>query len=54
VHFVITTAGSLPVTELIVMSPGRERASHKAADMLLKKASVHNVSAAHSQVPLAE
>ena len=54
VHFVIKTLDSLPVTGLIVMSPGRERASLKAADMLLKKGGIHRVSATHSQVPFAE
>jgi hypothetical protein len=54
VHFVTKAASSLPVTELIVMAPGRERASLKAADMLLNKMRIHNVSAAHSQVPFAE
>jgi hypothetical protein len=44
----------LPVDELLVLAPGRELPSLKAADMLLRKAGITGVQSVPSQVPFAE
>lgn len=44
----------LPVVKLIILAPGRESLSVKAANMLLQKAGIGDVQAEYSQVPFAE
>jgi hypothetical protein len=44
----------LPVVELLVLAPGREEASLKAADMLLLQAGMEGVKSELSKVPFAE
>ena len=44
----------LPVIELLVLAPGREGPSVKAAEMLLRKAGISGVQVQPSKVPFAE
>ena len=54
VAFPLEQEKQLPVVELLILAPGREGPSVKAADMLLRKVGIKGVQSVHSKVPFAE